>query len=245
MDIAGAVLDPEELRGLGEEGSDGVVAGDLAMMRVVAAEGAFHLKTGTDHRAIHIDGEPAELQFAHRVGQDLGVERLERGPHRRRAAAQPAAERALAGHRPQTGEAMDERIADHIPNMTEPTGSDDEQGHHQPHHPHRCVVSSRITGPQMTPQAIREVRYVQELSKELQTAVGGESLGGEANRQIGLDGGGEKAFSMSHRWWPFGSGRKLFRHFFLYDRKAHSAREKAASVVGDRLFLCAVMTHWG
>jgi hypothetical protein len=50
---------------------------------------------------------------------------------------------------------------------------------------------------------------------------------------------------MSHRWCPFGFGRSWSYFLFLYDRKTHWTREKAASFTGDRLFLHPVMTDQG
>jgi hypothetical protein len=70
-------------------------------------------------------------------------------------------------------------------------------------------------------------------------------LVGETEVQICLDGSRQIAFSMSHWWCPSGSGESCFDSPFYTSRKAHRAREKAASLVEDRLFLAPFMTHRG
>jgi hypothetical protein len=124
-------------------------------------------------------------------------------------------------------------------------GPDHEHGDEEADHRHRGVITARIASPEMTPEALGELDRVEELPEELQAGVRRQSILGEAEGQFGLDGSGQIAFSMSHRWCPFGSGKDRSRFLFLYDRKAHWAREKAASFTGDRLFLHPVMTDQG
>jgi hypothetical protein len=215
VDVAGAVLDPQQVTGLGEVGGDRVVAVVLAMVGVEAAEGALDLKPGADHRAVGVHREPAQLQRAHRVRHQLGVERQQCSPHRRGAATEPAAQRPITGQHAQPGETRQHRIAGQVAHVLEPARADDQHRQHQPHHRHRRVVTGGVGALQVTAQAGGEVQAAQETPHQLQSAERGEAVGGEPQGQVSVDTGVQVSFSLSHDLWPLGWGGGRLRQSLL------------------------------
>jgi hypothetical protein len=200
VDVAGAILDPEELGGLGEESGDGVVAGDLAAVGVVATEGALDLEAGGDHGAVHIHGESLKLQGLQGLDQDVRVEGLQGGTNGGGATRQPATEGAFPGKYTQPAEAQDQRVSLQITDMTKATGSDHEHGQEQANDPDRREVPGGITRVKVPPEEPRKTKLMKELAEQLEAGVGGQTIAREADGQVGLDGSGQIAFSMSHRW---------------------------------------------
>jgi len=245
MNVAGAVLDPKELGGLGKKGRDGIVAGDLAAVWVVATEGALNVQPGGEDGAVHIHRETTQVEPIQCSGEDIGVESMQSGPDGGGAPRKPPTQGALSRQELETAEPMNQRVSAQVSNMPQARGPDQEHGDQEANHPHRGEVPGRITLAKMVPESFRELDPVEELPEQFQAGKGSEPVIGKTKGQVGLDGSGQIAFSMSHRWWPFGSSRNELCHFFLYDRKAHSARGKAASFTGDRLFLHPVLTDQG
>jgi hypothetical protein len=77
VDIARAVLQPEDVAGLRDVGQERVVAGIFPMMRVEAAEGPVDGGPGPDHRAVHVDRDPGQVQAGEGLGHEITVERHE------------------------------------------------------------------------------------------------------------------------------------------------------------------------
>ncbi|HSD32308.1 MAG TPA: hypothetical protein VLB49_10390 [Gemmatimonadales bacterium] len=81
VDIAGAVLQAQDVAGLGDVGQERIVARVLPLMRVEASEGPADGGAGADHRAIDGDRDPGQGQARQRLGHDVAVER-DQGPQR-------------------------------------------------------------------------------------------------------------------------------------------------------------------
>jgi hypothetical protein len=126
-----------------------------------------------------------------------------------------------------------------------PSGTDDEHGEKEPDDAQGREIAGWVTGSKGSPETTGEVEGMKKLAEQFEARVGSQAVIGEAEGQIGLDRSRQIAFSISHRWCPFGSGRSWLCFLFLYDRTTHWAREKAASLAGDRLFLRPAMTNWG
>jgi hypothetical protein len=62
VDVAGAILDPQDLSRLGEVSQQRVVARVLRVVRIVAAPRPGDLESSAQDRAIEIDGGPAKAQ---------------------------------------------------------------------------------------------------------------------------------------------------------------------------------------
>ena len=62
VDIAGPVLQPQDVPGLREMSQERVVARVLPMVRVEAPEGPADRGAGADHGAIDVDGEARQRQ---------------------------------------------------------------------------------------------------------------------------------------------------------------------------------------
>ena len=63
MDVAGTVLEPEDLSGLSQMGEQWIVTGRLAVMGVKAARGPGHFSASADHGAVKIDRQSGKLQL--------------------------------------------------------------------------------------------------------------------------------------------------------------------------------------
>ena len=109
-DVAGSILHARDVARLGDVGHDRVVAGDFAMVGVVAALCSFDLKPRRADRAIDIDGESLEPKSPDAFGDEIGREILESDAHWAGAAGEPASDGAWCGHDRQSGEAQDDGI---------------------------------------------------------------------------------------------------------------------------------------
>src|SRR5437667_12044790 len=78
VDVAGTVLEAEDLPGLRQVSEQRIVTGVLAVMRVKAACGPSHLTTGTDDGAIKVDSQTPQTEPG-----DLLIEQFAVKPHQR------------------------------------------------------------------------------------------------------------------------------------------------------------------
>jgi hypothetical protein len=140
---------------------------------------------------------------------------------------------------------MNDRIADSITHVTKTARADDQQTDHETHNRNGGVVGLGITLFEVTTQTPGEAEAVEELPEELEPAVRRGSVAGETEGEFSLDRSAQKAFSISHRECPFGSGEERSRQLFLYDRKSRPARQKAASFVSAAFFFSSVLTDQG
>ncbi len=127
MDVAGAVLEPQDVARLGQMGEQRVVAGVLAMMRVEAPKRPGDARSGADHRAIDINGQPRELQPGDRLGDQVGVELDQRGERGGRELPEPVGDGARRRNARQPAEARDQWIAGEIAEVLQPAGPRVEQ----------------------------------------------------------------------------------------------------------------------
>ena len=111
VDVARAVLQPEDVAGLGHVGDQRVVARVFPMMGVEAAEGPADGGPGPDDRAIDVDRQARQVQAGERLGHEVAVEGDERGERLLRELAQPVRHGAAGGQPGQAAEARDQRIA--------------------------------------------------------------------------------------------------------------------------------------
>ena len=108
--VAGTVLDPEDVAGLGDVREQGVVAGIFAVMGVEAAERPADRAARSDHRAVDVDREARELQACERVGYQVAIEGDEGCERLLRELAEPVGHGATRGQTRKPAEARDERI---------------------------------------------------------------------------------------------------------------------------------------
>ncbi len=82
VDVARAVLKPQNLPGLGHVRQERIVTGILGMMRVETVHRPSNLVASSDYRAININRQPPQTQLL-----DLVVEQLTIDPHQCRTQA--------------------------------------------------------------------------------------------------------------------------------------------------------------
>src|SRR5437867_13081430 len=78
MDVAGTVLEPEDLSGLGQMGEQWIATGSLAVMGVKAARGPGHFSAGADHGAVKVDSQSGQLQLLDLLIAQFAVEPRQR-----------------------------------------------------------------------------------------------------------------------------------------------------------------------
>ena len=104
MDIAGAVLEPEDLAGLRQVGEQRVVTGVLGVMRVKAACSPSHFTTGTDDGAVKVDSQTPKTELCDLLIEQFAVEAHQPAQRRLRKLLEPVDHRAVAGNTRQTAE---------------------------------------------------------------------------------------------------------------------------------------------
>ena len=75
VDVAGAVLEPQDLPGLRQVGKQRVVTGVLGMMRVKAPCGPAHFTTGTDDGAVEVDRQTPQRELLNLLIEQFAVKR--------------------------------------------------------------------------------------------------------------------------------------------------------------------------
>ena len=185
MDIAGAILEPEDVPGLGHVGDQRGVARILPMMGVEAAERPPHGRPRADDRAIHVNRQAWELESGQRLRHEVPVERDERGQRLLRELPHPVGHGATRGQPRQAAEARDQRIATEIAPVLQPSGADVEPRQQHQDDPVTAVVAPQPRARLAPPRA--QVDPAQIAAEPLQAAVRGERLGHELDREIALD----------------------------------------------------------
>jgi hypothetical protein len=104
VDVAGAVLEPEDLAGLRQVGEQRVVTGVLGVMRVKAACSPSHFTTGTDDGAVEVDSQTPKTEFCDLLIEQFAVEAHQRAQRSLGKLLEPVDHRAVAGNTRQTAE---------------------------------------------------------------------------------------------------------------------------------------------
>jgi len=197
VDVAGPVLEPQDVPGLRHVGQERVVTGILAGVGIEAAKGPADRGPGADDGAIDVEREPGQLQTRECIEHDLLVESNERPERGVPEPAQPIGGGARRREPGEPTEVPDERIADEILQMLDATGPHVEQSEQQQAQPRPAVVPTyggkRLSQP--WPQA--ESAHI--AAEQLQTAVRRELLGNELDRQISLDHPPQTAYAQAHQ----------------------------------------------
>ena len=195
VDVAGAVLDPQDLRGLGEVGQDGIVTGHLAVVRIATAEGPGHGQTRRDHRAVDIDRQPAQAQLPDTIGHEPEVEAGKTVQGASFELPKPAAERAFVGQALEPSEALHQRILSQEPNMTQPSTADEQKGEEEPDHVQPGIVAAESNRAKSLSQTIVDLGASQIAQDQLETGVRSQTFVTELDGQISIDTAGQSAFS--------------------------------------------------
>lgn len=203
VDVSRAVVHSQDMAGLGEVRSDGIIAGDLPVVRVEPSEGTFHLKSGRDHRSVDVDGESAKRKRANYPSNDLRIDRTERFERARREVLQPSAERSGAGQPVQTAKSMEQNIASEKVDVLQPTTSYHEESQKKTDDRHDTVISANAMTLKMVTNELVQTGGPKIADQEFKTRVGGQVRFRELDSEFSLDRMAQIGFSMSHTMWPF------------------------------------------
>ena len=92
------MVQPQEMTAFGQKGRDRIVAGHLAMMRIVASGRPADLGAGAQHRAIDVDGQRTGVQTGPHDPSHLSRIELPQRLHRRCAETlEPSTHATVAG----------------------------------------------------------------------------------------------------------------------------------------------------
>jgi hypothetical protein len=171
VDVAGTILEPQDLSGLGQVGEQRIVTGDLAVMGVKAARRPSHFSAGADHGAIQVDSQSGELQFL-----DLLIEQLAVEPHQRVQRAlskllEPVDHRTVAGNTRQSAQPREQRIVGHEAQVAQPARADYQQTDHQQHQVAGAIIAAQILLGKCAPDARLQANQHQEAPQQFQTAI--------------------------------------------------------------------------
>ena len=197
MDVAGPVLQPQDVAGLGDVGEQRIVAGVLPMMGIEAAEGPADGGAGADHGAIDVDRQPRQRQARDGVDHEVVVELDQRRQRLLRELPEPVAHGARRRHARQPAEARDQRIAGEVPQVLQPARADVEQRQHQQGEPAAAVVAR--PSPHTRPAAGAADRAAAGSGAAVPARRTRSAPGARTRRQIPLDHPAQARYAQSHQ----------------------------------------------
>ena len=197
MDIAGPVLEAEDVSRLGHVRDQRVVARVLPMMGVEAAESPADGGPRADDRSIHVDRQARQLEPGQRLGHEIPIQGDERRQRLLGELPQPIGDRPAGGQSGQATEARHQRIPAEVPQVLEAPGPDVEQ--RQQHHrdPRTAVVAAQSREGLTQPRP--QIDLAQIAPEQLQAAVRRERLGDELDREITLDHPPQGRYRQAHQ----------------------------------------------
>ena len=206
VDVTGSILHSQDLTGLGEIGGDGIVALNLAVMRVEAPEGSLNGKPRGDDRSIDINGKCAKRERFDRPCDDLSVDRLETSDRGAREVSEPAAQSTQTRQVGKATETLEEEIAAKEVEVAQAASANDQESHNDADHRDRAVVAAGQGSLEMAAYQTVEANRAQVANEKLEPGVGTQARFGELDTKIALDGSTQRGFSISHSKWPFVCG---------------------------------------
>jgi hypothetical protein len=167
------------------------------MMRVEPAEGPADGGPGADHRAVHVDRDPGQVQAGEGLSHEITVERHEGGQGLLRELPEPVRHGA-AGRQPgQAAEAHDQGVAAQEAEMLQPAGPGVEQGEQHQGDARAAVVTGQPS--ERLAQARGQVDASQIPAQQFQAAVGRERLRHELDGEIALDHPSQARYRQTHQ----------------------------------------------
>jgi len=107
VDVARAVLEPQDLPSLRQMGQQRVVTGILGVMRVEAAHRPSDLTAGANHGAVQVDRQTPQPELLDLLIEQFAVEAHQRAQRSLRKLLEPVDHRAVAGNAGQAAEARE------------------------------------------------------------------------------------------------------------------------------------------
>jgi hypothetical protein len=203
MDVSRAVLHSQDMAGLGETGSDGIIAGDFPVMWVESSKGSFHLQSGGDHRSVYIDCKGAKRKKMNHSGDEFGIDPPK---HLERTAGevfQPSAERSCAGQLLQSTKSLEKNIPFEKIYVLQPATTYHEESQEKADNGYDAVISSNKKTCEVATNEFVEVDGAKIADQEFEACVGGEIRFCELDSKFSLDSVAQIGFSISHSMRPF------------------------------------------
>ena len=144
------IVQPQEMTAFGQKSRDRIVAGHLAMMRIVAPGRTADLGAGAQHRAVDVDGQRTGVQTgAHDPGHLLRIELPQRLHCRCAETPEPPTHAASAGKMLETTKTLEQAITPDKLQMMQAPAAHDQQPQDHPAQGHHAEVASVDHGTQM------------------------------------------------------------------------------------------------
>ena len=232
--VAGPILDPQDVAGLGHVREQRVVAAIFPVVGIEAAEGPGDGGAGAHDGAVDIEREPRDVQPGQGVEHEVLVEPDQRPQRLLREAPQPVAHGARRRHAGQTREAPHERVADQVLQMLQPPRADVRQGQQQQGQARAAVVAAERRARGVQPA--RQIDPAHVAAQQFEAAVRRELLGNERDRQIPLDHLPQRAYAQAHQRGLHESRVDMGMSTLLIRGSAplvHFAHSVAPSVISD------------
>ena len=195
--VAWAILEPQDVAGLGDVREQRVVAAVFPMVGIEAAEGPGDRGAGAHDGAVDIEGEPRDVQAGHRVEHDVLVQPDQRAQRILGEASQPIAHRARGRHAGQAGEPAHQRIPDEVLQVLQSPRADVGQRQEQQGETRATIVSPESGAGRVQPAG--QINLPQVAAHQLEPAVRRELLRDERDGQISLDHLPQRAYAQAHQ----------------------------------------------
>jgi hypothetical protein len=199
MHVARPVLQPQDVAGLGQVREQGVVAGVLLEMGIVAAEGPAHGVPRSDDGPIDVDRQPRQVEPLQLLVEQRAIEGDQRLERLLSELLEPVDHGTVRRNPRQARESRHQRIVGEIAQVFEAAGADREQRDHQQHQSACAVVAAepvaveRLLDPPMQPEQPAVP------AQEFQAAVRGQLLRDKLDGQIGLDDASQPRYRQPHQ----------------------------------------------
>jgi hypothetical protein len=191
------------MAGLGEIGSDGIIAGYFSVMRIKSPEGSFYLLSGGDHRSVYVDGESTQRKKTNYSSYDLCIDPTK---HLERTAGEvfePSAERSRTGQLLQSAKSMEKNIPSEKIYVLQAAAAHHEEPQEKADNGYNAVISSDKKTCEVAANEFIEVDGAKIADEEFETCIGGEIRFCELDSEFSLDRVTQIGFSISHSMRPF------------------------------------------
>jgi len=234
--VARPVLEPQDVPSLREMGDQGVVARVFPMMRIEPAERPGDRRTGTNDRAVDIDGEPRQLQPSDGLHDQIVIELHQGAQMLLGEALQPVAHGPGRRHLRQATEPRDERVAGEILQVLQASGPRvEEREDQQPEARAAVIPAQRCT---RSPQPGGELESLHVTPQQFETAEGRELLRHELDGKIPLDHPSQAVYAQTHQKGLLSRGMDV-------GTSSLSIAQEALLIHTDRDLMPHLFSDWG
>jgi hypothetical protein len=142
VDVAGTIVEPQDLSGLGQVGEQRVVTGNLPVMGVKAARRPRHFSAGANYRTLKVDSQSGQLQLLDLLIEQFAVEPRQRAQRSLGKLLKPVDYCAITRHAGQPAQPREQRILGDIAQVAQPAPADHQQTDHQQHQPTGAIIAT-------------------------------------------------------------------------------------------------------